>query len=321
MNRTSTPDDRGAALLSILMIVAVMSVAALTAVDALGRSLSLARVSSQRSQTMWAARSTEAIGAIAITRMRTLDDGAIRQAMETGEAITLPFARGIIQATLTDASNCLNLNAIGGEPDDIASLQFRALLEAQGMFPSDARALADSLADWIDPNTAQRIFGAEDNYYGTLETPYRAANTQLQNMTELRAIKGFTPEIIERIQPLVCVRPSKFQSALNIETLTEADAPLLMALYSSELGKEQALSVIRARPLSGWQLRDLFLENNNIRSIAVAARNDSILGLGPTHLRLTARISSGSTHETLQLVYATDMGGTARLIERTTGDF
>ena len=266
MTPASPPRDRGAALLSILMIVAVMSVAALTAVDALGRSISLARVSSERSQTLWAARSTEAIA------------------------------------------------------DDTSHIRLQALLEAQGLFRSDARALAESVADWIDTDASPRAFGAEDGYYGTLETPYRAANARLVNLSELRAIKGFTPEIIETIRPLVCVRPSTFQSALNIETLHESDAPLLIALYSGELSMEQAQSVIRARPLSGWLTLDTFLADSEIQSIAVAARNDSMIALRPTSLRLTARIVSGPTQETLQLTYAMDEGGKAILVQRTTGD-
>ncbi|WP_430401305.1 type II secretion system minor pseudopilin GspK [Hyphomonas sp.] len=321
MTPSRTPNDRGAALLSILMIVAVMSVAALTAVDALGRSLGLAQVSSQRSQTMWAAHSTESIGAVAIARLLKLDDDAFRLAMENQQDITLPFERGVIEARLSDDSNCFNLNAIAAEPGDVATVRLRALLEAQGMFPSDARALADSLTDWIDRDTEPRAYGAEDSYYGTLKIPYRAANTHLENLSELRAIKGFTPEVMDAIRSLVCVRPSRSQSALNIETLTEADAPLLMALYSSELGHEDALSVIRARPLSGWQSRDAFLANSRIQSIAAEARNDTIIGVRPTHLRLTARITSGSTQETLHLVYASDTTGKAGLIQRTTGDF
>jgi general secretion pathway protein K len=321
MTQTSSPRDSGAALLSILMIVAVMSVAALTALDALGRSISLARVSSQRSQTLWAARSTEAIGAVAISRLQDLDDNTLRQALETGQAITLPFERGVIQATLSDDSNCFNLNAITGAADDTSHIRFQALLEAQGLFRSDARALAESLADWIDTNTNPRAFGAEDAYYGTLETPYRAANARLVNLSELRAIKGFTPEIIETIRPLVCVRPSAFQSALNIETLREADAPLLIALFSGELSLEQAQSVIRARPLAGWLTTDTFLGENEIQSIAVASRNDSMIALRPTSLRLTANIVSGPTRETLQLTYAMDAGGKANLIARMTGDF
>lgn len=321
MTPVSPPKDRGAALLSILMIVAVMSVAALTAVDALGRSISLARVSSERSQTLWAARSTEAIGAIAISRLKDMDDDTIRQALETGQAITLPFERGVIQATLTDNSNCFNLNTITGEADDTNHIRFQTLLEAQGLFRSDARALAESLADWIDTDSNPRAFGAEDGYYGTLETPYRAANARLVNLSELRAIKGFTPEIIETIRPLVCVRPSTFQSAMNIETLRESDAPLLIALYSGELSLEQAKSVIRARPLAGWLTPDAFLSNSEIQSIAVASRNDSTIALRPTSLRLTAHIVSGPTQETLQLTYAMDEGGQASLIQRTTGDF
>ena len=320
MTAVSPPKDRGAALLSILMIVAVMSVAALTAVDALGRPISLARVSSERSQTLWAARSTEAIGAVAISRLKDLDDNTLRQALETGQTVTVPFERGIIHATLADDSNCFNLNTITGEADDTNHIRFQALLEAQGLFRSDARALAESLADWIDTNASPRAFGAEDGHYGTRETPYRAANARLVNLSELRAIKGFTPEIIEMIRPLVCVRPSTFQSALNIETLREADAPLLIALFSGELSLEQAQSVIRARPLSGWLTADTFLADSEIQSIAVSARNDSMIALRPTSLRLTARIVSGPTQEILQLTYAMDEGGKASLVQRTTGD-
>jgi len=321
MMQRKTPNDQGAALLSILMIVAVMSVAALAAVEALGRSLSLARVSSERSQAVWAARSTEALGAIAVERLYAMDDDTIRIALETGQSMTLPFERGAIRATLTDDSNCFNLNMIAGKADDANHIRFQQLLEAMDIFPTEARALAESLADWIDDNPVPRAYGAEDAYYSTLETPYRPGNAPLANLSELRAIKGFTPEIIDALRPLVCVRPNRFQSALNIETLTEDEAPLLIALYSSELTREEALSAIRAKPLAGWQSVDTFLQNEHIEIIALAARNDSILAVAPSNLRLTARIVSGSTQETLQLVYAVGIGGKANLIQRTTGDF
>ena len=311
MMQRKTPNDQGAALLSILMIVAVMSVAALAAVEALGRSLSLARVSSERSQAVWAARSTEALGAIAVERLYAMDDDTIRAALETGQSMTLPFERGAIQATLTDDSNCFNLNTIAGKADDVNHIRFQQLLEAMDIFPTEARALSESLADWIDDNQVPRAYGAEDAYYSTLETPYRPGNAPL---------KGFTPEIIDALRPLVCVRPSRFQSALNIETLTEDEAPLLIALFSSELTGEEALSAIRAKPLAGWQSVDSFLQNENIEIIALAARNDSILAVAPSNLRLTARIVSGSTQETLQLVYAVGIGGKASLVQRTTGE-
>ncbi|MBU1286794.1 MAG: type II secretion system minor pseudopilin GspK [Alphaproteobacteria bacterium] len=321
MTQATSPKDRGAALLSILMIVAVMSVAALAAVEALGRSLSLARVSSERSQAMWAARSTEALGILAVARLKVLGDDAMREALVSGQSMTLPFERGVIQATFTDASNCFNLNTITGEANDVNHINFQHLLEAMDIFRADAQALAESLADWTDSDSAPRAYGAEAGYYGTLETPYRPGNAPLTNISELRAIKGFTPEIIALIEPLVCVRPDRFQSALNIETLTEEEAPLLVALYSGELSREDAQSVIQAKPLAGWQSLDTFLQNGHIQTIAVAARNDSMLSLKPSNLRLTARIVSGSTQENLQLVYAMDKGGQASLIQRTTGDF
>ncbi|KCZ94301.1 type II secretion system minor pseudopilin GspK [Hyphomonas johnsonii] len=321
MTGTRAPRDSGAALLTILLIVAVMSVAALAALDSLGRSLNLSRISSERSQALWAARSTEAVGATAIRRLEDLGLEAMSNPETFREPITLPFDRGVIQASIQDASNCFNLNSITGEPDNVADMQFQELLVALGFFRNNARELSDALADWIDDDTVPRTFGAEDGYYTTLDTPYRPANSQLVNITELRAVRGFTPEVIAQIAPLVCVRAATYQPWLNIDTMTEDQAPLLVALYSDELSTEDARTVIRARPVSGWQSRQAFVDNSVIKAIAEPARRDSLLMTRPSHVRLTALIVSGSSRETLDLVYEVGKGSAPRLVQRSTGAF
>ena len=145
MTRGYRKRERGAALLSILMIVAVMSIAALAAVESLGRSVALARLSDERSQILWAGRSAEAVASQSVLQVETLG----RQAF--GKPAVFPLERGVIVAALSDDSNCFNLNSLGGDAGGPAAHDiYKRLLVHSGILPGDAQRLADTAADWID---------------------------------------------------------------------------------------------------------------------------------------------------------------------------
>ena len=55
-----------------------------------------------------------------------------------------------------------------------------------GQYPS----LINSIQDWIDPDHATRMDGAEDDYYEGGEPPYHAKNGAIDDMSELLLIKG-----------------------------------------------------------------------------------------------------------------------------------
>lgn len=315
MSARKPPLDRGAALLTILMIVSVMSVAAIAAVSALSRSVELTRAASHRGQTRLAALSVLEIGAPIVEQFLALS--------ENGElpddTIPLPFEHGLINLTATDATNCFNLNQLGAIDDSLSEERYQALLVSLGFFESDARALTDSLADWIDSDNTPRAFGQESSFYARQDTPYHAANTNLANITELHAVEGYTPEIVERLLPFVCTRPTKNQVPLNIESLKPEDASLLVALFSNELRVETAESLILGRPIAGWRSEEDFLTHPTILQIAEEARNQSMISIHPAHIDLHATITSGPMTEKLTLTYATIAGSSPQLLQRTAG--
>ena len=57
--------------------------------------------------------------------------------------------------------------------------------------------LIESFLDWIDPDDDALDDGAEtDDYYATLDPPYKAKNGPLYTVEELLLVKGFTREIL-----------------------------------------------------------------------------------------------------------------------------
>lgn len=56
--------------------------------------------------------------------------------------------------------------------------------------------IVDSIQDWRDTDTLHRVSGAEDDYYLSLPSPYRAKNANFEAIDELLLVKGMTPEIL-----------------------------------------------------------------------------------------------------------------------------
>lgn len=272
--------EKGAALLSVLMVVVAMSVAAVTALDALARSINVSRAGQFRAEAIWAVRSAEALGASFLTELIERTDGRILpQTPGLGDPQIFSTPRFNVTARLSPAGNCFNLNAIsdnsGTEGDAINQLQYDnyiVLLTAAGVFDGEARVLADTLADWIDRDDISRPSGAESSYYGTLDVSYRSAGNLLENISELNAIAGYTPQIQAKLRDLICVYPTASQNQLNINVLTPEQAPLLPALFSDELSIDAARGLIASRPATGWLNAQEFLELDDIRQIAEKAR-------------------------------------------------
>lgn len=84
----------------------------------------------------------------------------------------------------------LNLNTLlEGDDADAARERLLAL-------PGMTEETADSILDWLDEDDEPREFGAEAEYYETLDTPYRPANGPLRCLEELLFVRGVTAEAL-----------------------------------------------------------------------------------------------------------------------------
>ena len=71
----------------------------------------------------------------------------------------------------------------------------------------EAMALTEAISDFIDPDANRRRDGAEADEYRYADFPYLPANRALASVSELRSVRGMTPEIYEALAPLVTVWP------------------------------------------------------------------------------------------------------------------
>lgn len=253
--------EEGAALLSVLLLVAIMAVLAVSALERLKLSTHLAANSAALDQARAYAQAAETLAMMRITDLAEADPLQTTTAGGwNGKRFNLPIPGGVANARIRDGGNCFNLNSVVGGPagtqlvpSPIGLAQFVGLMEAVEIDPTPARRIAAALADWLDSDTIPAPDGAEDDYYQGLAVPYLAANTRMSDVSELRAVAGVTPEIYERLRPWICTLPDSELSPLNINTLTPDQAPLFAMLLPGKLDVIRARKMLAERPAGGYE--------------------------------------------------------------------
>ena len=170
--------------------------------------------------------------------------GSVDNQQEDWTTVIPPFEvdGGFISGRIIERNGCFNLNTLVdaagvAQPDDID--RYKRLLLALGL----EIGLADSAVDWLDKDSQPSFpHGAESDYYARLEPAYAIANQAFVSSSELRAVKGYDAEVMEKLAPYVCALPAN-DSKINVNF---AEAPVLMSMAA---GVTQTLAddIIEAR--------------------------------------------------------------------------
>lgn len=232
--------ERGAALLTVLLLVAVIAVLAAHGIDRLAGATKLASNARELSQAKAYLIAAESIGMQSAEQIVSLSPGRTTNVGGwNGQERRFPVPGGLITATLTDGGNCFNINSLVSQTDAILSArpegqtQFVRLMTLLEIPQGNAADIAESVTDWIDSDVVPSPRGAEDEYYAQLEKPYRTANAVMLDVSELRTIKGVTSDIYARLAPWLCTLPTTDLSPININTLRPEQAVLLAMLSNS----------------------------------------------------------------------------------------
>ena len=248
------PGERGAALLTVLLLVAVMATVAATALDrvALATHLSAnAAVAAQGRQWLAMAEqlaATRVEDLLAADRTQTLAGPWLNQP----RTIALPDG-GLIRARVRDGGNCFNLNSLATRTpsgalaaDPRAVTQFTSLMMLLGLDPGIAGRVAASATDWIDSDSVAQPGGGED-VGGRL-----SANSRMADASELKAVGGVTAQTYLALAPFVCALPDSEPTTLNVNTLLPEQAPLLAMLAPQQIGLDRARAQLSGRPAAGF---------------------------------------------------------------------
>ncbi|MDP3490385.1 MAG: type II secretion system minor pseudopilin GspK [Phenylobacterium sp.] len=254
------PSERGVALLTVLLLVAVLATLASVVLDDIRFGLRRAANAQAVGQARWYALGAETLAAGQITQLVRASDRVTLDGGWSNRPFSFPIENGLIQGRIADGGACFNLNSVVQGTGDVLGrreagiAQFRALLTALNFAPREAEMLGAALTDWIDSDGVRESGGAEDEAYLAGSPPYRTGGTLLAEVSELRAIRGFTPAVYARLRPYVCALPSSDLSPINVNTLTGERAILITMLTEGGVTPELARRVIEARPSGGWSV-------------------------------------------------------------------
>ena len=176
---------RGAALMAVLWLIAILAMACMTALRVISFDMELASAKIHGSRARQVAEMGIAVGSNPVVKR---SDPMLRQMNEgTGEGF---------EVRIVSEGGRFNINAILLQ-DDKALL--REIFSKWGLEMEDAQAVADALGDWVDADDNVALNGAEKGEYeqaGRVNQPF---NRPFYEISEVRLVRGM--DLVEAVRP------------------------------------------------------------------------------------------------------------------------
>ncbi len=321
------PQERGAALLTVLLLVSVIAVLAATALEKLRLSTRLAgnAVSGEQARAYGYAAETLALSRVSDLLARSQQRVTLAGDW-SGRPFSLPVPNGVATARVTDGGNCFNLNGLVTEASpgiyvtsQSARVQFARLMRLVDVPASVTAGIADAASDWIDTDNEPLPSGAEDGAYTGAATPYRTSGTLMTDISELRAVSGVTPEIYTKLRPWLCTLPVAKPSVINVNTLLPEQAPLFAMLLPDTLGVDAARQILLKRPPQGFESTSAFWAIPAQNAITAAQDAVAQTAITTTWFALQVDVTTGGAElQERSIIDATRLP--ARLVSRSWGE-
>jgi general secretion pathway protein K len=210
--------QRGVALLTILVMVALATILAATIAKRQTNTAENTGYLMRQDQSLLYAKSAEAFFSELL--IQDSDNGSSIDHLQENWAKPMPsfpVEDGSVSGKLLDESGKFNLNnlvkADGNQVDDSARRWFEKLLQRVGL-PAE---LSQAVIDWQDTNDeVTGAMGAESSYYQGLNPAYLTPNTKFHSIEELKLVRGFEGKNYDLIKPYVTALPE--QTKVNMNT-------------------------------------------------------------------------------------------------------
>lgn len=295
--------QRGVALIMVLLVVALVTVVAVQLSKRLQMNVVRTMNYQESEQAYWYWLSAEEIARQLLQLQVGDSDGVIHQGqvwyLQTEEERVYPLeSGGLANVAIKDLQSCFNVNALKGENLSTEQLvrrkvQMRMLLQAAMPDFDDYKAdvIVESIADWLDNDERMSSsYGAERSDYESLDMPYQAANDFFVHESELRLVRGITQPVYQALKPYVCVIPNSDKNEVNLNTVEHGE--LLHALTLGALTVDAGNAALENRPDEGYdKMEDA--RNNSILAQASQQQINPNFGGVPRPSGITAESLGG----------------------------
>ena len=232
--------NHGVALVSVLLIVAVVSALAYHLMPHHALTLAASRQLFEQAQLR-----EYALGGEIFARQMLYEDWEQESSRPIDtflEKWSKPFnppqiEDGEVEVRVTDLAGRFNLNSVvgGGGLENHARLKrlYRAL--------NIDSSLADRWLDWIDEDSEVTGLGLEDGDYLLYDVPYRTANQPAAHLSEVALAAGLSREEFERLRSHVTVLPP-LRLGVNVNTATSS----VLESLGPNFGPSEAQSLVQS---------------------------------------------------------------------------
>jgi len=290
------PEQRGAALLTVLLLVAVMATVAATALDRIGVGTRFLANSATVAQSRTWLDMAEQLAATRIEDRLAADASQTTLAggwLGAEHSIDLPGGSAA-KVRLDDGGNCFNLNSLVQRLSDgrmiarpFAARQFAALMVSLGIGEGEAAMIAASATDYVDADSSPLPGGAEDGEAGP------SANRLMAHPSELRLVPNVSEPHYRLIERWICALPVAELSPINVNTLLPEQAPLVAMLVPGRLDLARARSQIASRPIDGYGSVLKFWQTPAMAGLEVPSEAAEQVKVRTSFIVLRARVNAG----------------------------
>ncbi|MDO9289300.1 MAG: type II secretion system protein GspK, partial [Thermodesulfovibrionales bacterium] len=220
---STAPHNSGIALLMTLWVLVMLSVIAMTFSFSTRWGSASTRNFKEETKAYYLAMSgyQEAVGYLLSDKDNMVDyidaDGNLYIDKDTkpvtGSRVT---DEAELEIKITDEGSKVNINFADGT-------RLKKVLDYVGIPPDSQQEIVDSILDWRDPDKDHHLSGAEDDYYESLDPPYKAKNRNLDSVEELLLVKGFKPEYLygsKDIRPMYDLITTSGDGSININAVS-----------------------------------------------------------------------------------------------------
>lgn len=182
-------NNHGVALVFVLWALVILSVIAGQFAYSMRNEVVVTRLVKEESQSYFIARAgiVKAIEMMSNHEkiVETKDDMVWRV---NTEIPTQSFGGGFYKISIGNDSGKVNLNYARRD-------LLKLLIQSAGAGEEESDSIVDAILDWRDADGLRRLNGAENDYYQSLEAPYKCRDGLFRYNDELLLIKGITKEM------------------------------------------------------------------------------------------------------------------------------
>lgn len=318
MSAKKARKERGVALLVVLILLVMMSALAAKISQQFCRHLQKTHYQVSQQTLKWAIARQQKVLENVLQKAGSAESAGLSPVGDWAQPLETHGDNYTVVSQVEDARTCFNVNSLlavdaapaNAAPTDGGALPEKPvkeqiveqLLVESGVGTLAAEEIYQQLVDYLDADDVTAKQGQEADAWAGVTPARGPANQMMRTAGEIRLLPAFPQAAWAKASQYLCALPDT-DGTVDVNTLTPEQAPLLAAVFTGVLTKDDAARLIDSRPEEGWESLDAFskvLESNYPQTKEILAQLQDRVAVNSRYFRVN---TTGNTDDlTLRVV-------------------